>query len=288
MPNGAFIGDSLKVSLLTYNRTLEIIFTSNQGSFEFADLPPGNYEVQVEPNGPQIDTVNQSVQVFRGAPSLITISLKEKASSKKESTNSPSISVGEIGADVPKSARKEFELASKAAQENNVDTAIIRLRKAISIYPAFVMALNDLGAQLLAQGKLEEAGDELRRAISIDGKAFNPNLNLGIVLVQQQRFAEAIEFLNRAVSLDATSPAARLYAGLAEMGLGNSDSAEKHLTAAYQIGGRSYALALFHLGQLSMNRGDRASAKKWFELYLHDVPDAVNSDQVRKLIAILR
>ncbi len=287
MPNGAFIGDNVKVSLLTYNGTLAIIFTANQGLFEFQDLVPGNYEVQVEPTGLRFDTVSQSVQVFKGAPSVITVSLKEKPAAKNNAPNGNSISISEIGADVPKAARKEFELASKAAQENKPDVAIAHLRKAISIYPTFVMALNDLGAQLLAQGKLEEAGDELRRAISIDGKAFNPNLNLGIVLVQQHRFAEAIEFLNRAVSLDATSPAARLYAGLAEMGLGNSDSAEKHLTAAYQIGGRSYALALFHLGQLSMNRGDRASAKKWFELYLHDVPNAVNADQVRKLIAIL-
>jgi len=106
--------------------------------------------------------------------------------------------------------------------------------------------------------------------------------------VQQQRFAEANEFLNRAISLDATSPSARLYAGLAEIGLGNLDNAEKQLTAAYQTGGSSYALALFHLGQISMNRGDRASARKWFELYLREVPDAANANQVRKLIAMLR
>src|SRR2546426_2788762 len=155
MPNGGFIGDTLRVSLLTSNGTLAIIFTSNQGSFEFPDLLPGNYEVQVEPNGLQMDVVSQSVQVFRGAPSVITISLKEKTSSRKDRPDRPSISVSEIGADVPKSAKKEFELASKAAQENRVDVAIAHLRKAISIYPTFVMALNDLGTQLLAQGKLE-------------------------------------------------------------------------------------------------------------------------------------
>src|SRR5712692_4614243 len=187
MPDGAFIGDSLRVRLLTFNGTLATIFTSNQGSFEFPDLLPGNYEVEVEPNGLQLEVISQSVQVFRGAPSVITISLKDKASAKKDRPDRRSISVGEIGADVPKSAKKEFELASKAAQENRVDVAIAHLRKAISIYPTFVMALNDLGTQLLAQGKLEEAAEELRRAVAIDGKAFNPNLNLGIVLVQQQR-----------------------------------------------------------------------------------------------------
>ena len=196
--------------------------------------------------------------------------------------------MGELGANVPKNAKKEFELASKAAQENRADDAIAHLRKAISIYPNFVMAHSDLGTQLMAQAKLEEAAEEFRRAIQIDDKAFNPRLNLGIVLVQQQEFAEGAEVLARALSLNSDSPAARLYAGLAQMGLGNFDEAEKDFKVAYSLGGSTYSLALFHLGQLYMNRGERELALKAFEAYLRDSPGAANADQVRKLIVILR
>ena len=285
MPGGRFISQSLKVTLLTVNGPQGMAFTDSQGWFEFLDLLPGNYEVQAETLGTDFQVVNQNVQVFRGAPSIITITLADPHSSSRRSA-SPSISVGEL-ADVPKSARKEFELATKATQENKTDQAIAHLRKAISIYPGFVMARNDLGAQLLVQGKLEDAAEELRQAILLDPKAFNPRLNLGIVLVEEQRFVEAADVLERAVSLNPESAAGRLYSGEAQMAVGNLDNAEKDLKAAYSIGGSSYSLALFYLGQLYMNRGNREMALSSFENYLREVPKAANADQVRKLIAML-
>lgn len=288
LPGGAFVSENIKVTLLTINGPQAMAFTDSQGWFEFPDLTPGNYEVQAETIGSQFQVVSQPVQVFRGAPSVVTISLADKTTATRPSDANSSISVGEFGADVPKDARKEFALASKAAREQRIDQAIAHLRKAISIYPNFVMARNDLGAQLLAQGKLEEAADELRQAASIDDKAFNPKLNLGIVLVQQHQFSEAADVLVRALSLNSESPAARLYAGLAQMGLGNLGDAERQLKAAYTIGGSSYSLALFHLGQLYMNRGEREEARHAFEGYLHDSPAATNADQVRKMIAMLR
>ena len=288
LPSGAFVSENIKVTLLTVNGPQATVFTDSQGWFEFPDLTPGNYEVQAETSGNQFQVVSQTVQVFRGAPSIVTISLADKNSPQRRADAKTSVSVGEFGADVPKDARKEFDLASKAAQTQKTDQAIAHLRKAISIYPNFVMARNDLGTQLLAQGKLEEAAEELRQAVLIDEKAFNPKLNLGIVLVQLHQFSEAANVLVRALSLNSESPAARLYAGLAQMGLGNFGDAERQLKAAYTIGGSSYSLALFHLGQLYMNRGEREQAIQAFEGYLHDSPAANNADQVRKMIAMLR
>src|SRR5258708_30003243 len=152
MPGGGFVSENIKVTLMTINGTQGTIFADSQGWLEFPDLTPGNYEVQVEASRSQLEIISQSVQVFRGAPSIITVSLREKDSTRN---TAKSISVGELSADVPKAARKEFELATKAAQEKRTDDAIAHLRKAIGIYPNFVMALNDLGTQLLAQGKLE-------------------------------------------------------------------------------------------------------------------------------------
>lgn len=287
LPGGRFVSQNLKVTLLTVNGPQAFAFTDNQGVFEFLDLLPGNYEVQVETSGSQYQVVNQNVQVFRGAPSIITITLGT-GNSASVRTATPTISVGELGANIPKAAKKEFQLASKAAQENKSGEAIAHLRRAIAIYPNFVMARSDLGTQLLAEGKLDEAAEELRQAIQIDDKAFNPKLNLGIVLVQEQRFAEAADVLNRALTLNSESPSARLYAGLAQMGLGNLDDAEKHFKAAYTLGGSSYSIALFHLGELYMNKGDREAALKTFQAYLHDSPSAPNAAQVQKLIAMLR
>jgi tetratricopeptide (TPR) repeat protein len=286
MPGGSFVNQSVKVSLLTLRGTEAFIYSDNQGWFEFSGLIPGNYEVQVETSGSEYEVVNQSVQVFRGAPSIITVSLRGMNKPAPRVTAS-TISVAELAA-VPKDAKKEFELATKAAQENKTDKAVEHFRKAISIYPNFVMARSDLGAQLLAQGKLDEAEEELRAAIRLDEKAFNPKLNLGIVLVEQHEFVEAAEILGRALVLNPDSASAKLYDGQANAGIGNLDEAVKQFKAAYSLGGSSYALALFYLGQVYMNKGEREQAREAFEHYLQDLPSANNADQVRKLIAVLR
>jgi Flp pilus assembly protein TadD len=287
LPGGAFVTETIKLTLQTLRDTISIIYSDNQGQFEFPHLPAGNYKIEIEGDRQRFDPSTESVQVFRGAPSIVNFTLKEKASAAKKPSGPKTASVSEMGQNIPSAAKKEFDKASKVANEGKPEEAILHLHKAIEIYPEFVMARNNLGAQLLGLGKLDDAGVELRKAVALDEKAFNPKLNLGIVLVQQHRFAEAADVLSQALSLDPGSPAARLYSGLALMAQGKLENAEKDLRTAYSLGGSQYALALFHLGQLYMNRGDRDAAQHSFEEYLKDVPNAGNADQVRKMIAML-
>lgn len=286
MPGGFFVSENIKITLLTLRETMATVYSDNQGQFEFPGLVPGNYKLEVEGDRQRYEVTTEAVQVFKGTPSIVTLTLKEK-SSGEQPTRAKSISINELSRNVPAGAKKEFEKASRASHDGRIEDAIAHLRKAIAIYPAFTMAYSDLGSQLLGQGKLDEAAEILLKATSLDDKAFNPALNLGIVLVHQHRFSEAADILGKALTLEPNAPAARLYSGLAMLALGNVEMAEKDLQTAYALGGAKYALALFHLGQLYMNRGDRALALKSFELYLSDVPNAANADQVRRLIAML-
>jgi Flp pilus assembly protein TadD len=288
LPNGSSLSQAVRITAQNMRGTPEAIFTDNQGQFEFRNLTPGDYTLEVEGDRLQFEVTTERVQVLRGAPSVVTIALKEKSSAVGTKPAGNVVSVGEIGPDVPAKARKEFERASKSAREGKALEAIDHLRKAISIYPNFMMAHNDLGAELLVQGNLDEATTELQRAIQIDPKAFNPYLNLGVVLVRQKRFAEAADLLRKALSLESDSPDAKLYLGLALMGTNDLEGAERELKAAYNLGGSSYSLALFHLGEVYMNRGERALARQALETYLHNAPNAANAVQARKLISILQ
>jgi tetratricopeptide (TPR) repeat protein len=122
----------------------------------------------------------------------------------------------------------------------------------------------------------------------MDPKAFNPNLNLGIVLIKQRDFSHAVNILDRASAIDSSSPATRLYLGIALIGVENLDRAESELKSAYQLGGHDYSMALFHLGHIYMNKGQRDAALKSFQLYLREAPNAPNSNEVRTLIRMLQ
>jgi hypothetical protein len=123
-----------KSTLLTVNGPQAWTYTENHGSFEFLNLIPGNYEVQIETIGVHYQVVSQAVQVLRGAPSMMTISLSENPDAKPKTGNSV-VSVNELNASIPKAARKEFMLAGEAGRNHKTDEAIVHLRKAIAIYP---------------------------------------------------------------------------------------------------------------------------------------------------------
>ena len=288
MPDGSFVSQSVKITLQTLRDTGVAAYTDSQGQFELSNVVPGNYKLEVEADRQRFEVFSENVQVFRGAPTVVTLTLREKVPSGRSAPRGNVVSASELDHNIPGNARKEFEKASQSANAGKTDEAIAHLRKAISLYPDYIMAYNDLGSYLLGQGKLEAAAEELRKAVSLDDKAFNPALNLGIVLVHQNRFLEAAEILHKALALEPTSPAVQLYSGLAAAGLGRFEEADKELKAAYSLGDSKYAVALFHLGQLYMNSGDRDLALKFFERYLTEVPDAANADQVRSMIAMLR
>jgi tetratricopeptide (TPR) repeat protein len=286
LPNGSFTDEAVKITLSTLRGTLATIYTESQGQFEFQEVAPGTYYLEFEADLRRFHPVSETIQVYRGMPSVVTVTLKPISAA--EGPKAKTVSVAELGEKVPIKAQREFDKATAAGGQGKTDEAIDHLRKAIAIHPRFVRAHNDLGTYLLAQGKLDEAEEAFRQALAVDANAFNPLLNLGIVLVHKQAFAEAVDRLTKALSLESNSPAAHLYAGLAFLGTEKLDAAETELKTAYSLGGPKFGVALYHLGQLYMNRGDRAAALKSFEQYLSVVPDARNAQQVQRLMAMLR
>lgn len=287
-PEGAPFAGTARVTLQTTSGSQVVIYTDSLGQFDFSSIAPGRYTLEAEANGQNFEPATSDVQVFKGMPAVVTISLKEKKKATLPKSSDAVVSAVELDKRIPEKARKEFRRAHQAAGRGQTEEAIAHLRKALGIHPDFLMARNDLGAQLLAVGRLDEAAEQLRIAVRLDAQAFNPRLNLGIVLVKQQQFREAARMLAEAASLNPQSPAARLFAGLAYASLQDLDRAEQELKSAYTLGGVDYALALFHLGHLYLSRGERQLALKSFEAYLGAVPNAANADQVRQLIGILR
>jgi tetratricopeptide (TPR) repeat protein len=286
LKSGTGISEAVRVTLNNVRGKLDTIFTDNQGQFEFRNLVPGEYTVEVEGDNIRFETSSERVGVFRGGTSVVNVAIKEKAGATRPMDSV--VSVGEISADVPGKARKEFDRATKFYKEGKLAESIDHLKRAIEIYPRFLMAHNDLGAQLLEQGNLDEAIAELRRAIEVDPKAFNPYLNLGIALVKKRQFAEAVTALRTALSLSSDSPGANLYLGIASLNVKDLQGAERQLKTAYDLGGASYAISFFYLGQVYVQTGDRARARHAFESYLEHEPTAANAPEARKLIGMLQ
>lgn len=288
LEDGPSTSEAVRIALSNLRGPQGTIYTDNQGRFDFGSLPPGQYTLEAEGDRLLFEAARDDVEVRRGVTTIVTMVLRKKSSPAVAKPKAAVASVTELSSDIPAQARKEFERAGVFAKEGKRVEAISHLRKAIELYPNFMMAHNDLGGLLMEQGELTEAIVEIQRAIELDGKAFNPQLNLGIAYLRQERFAEAADVLRKALPLDSTSASARLNFGLALKELNELDAAERELRAALELGGAEYSEALYHLGHLFMSKGDRALARQALESYLRAVPKAANAAQARQLLELLR
>lgn len=285
LPNGGFVTQSIRISLQTVRGTDSTVFTDNTGTFEFTRLNPGRYQVVVDADPSLYETSAESIELVRGMVAVLNIALKEKG--KTGQPKAGAVSAAELDSNVPPRARKEFDRASEASKNGKSEEAITHLRNAIAIYPQYLMAHNDLGAQLLEVNRLDDAENELRLALDTDPAAFNPTLNLGIVLIKKHEIQSAIAVLEKATSMQSQSAAARFFYGVALSDASESERAEKEFIAAYTLGGDQYAEALFYLGRIYMDRGDRTVARQYLERYVRVAPKASSSAEARKLIAML-
>lgn len=285
-PSGQQVDNRIRVTLSGYRISDLTTYTDNKGRFIFQGVTDGTYTVEVQADTRLYYPVTQDVRVINAAapPLVITLRLKEGAAGPKPSV----VSAAEVDEKVPEAARKEFEKGVELSEKGKFKDAAERFKKAIDLYPSYLTALNNLGAQYLKLGKWAEAEEQFQKAVDLDSKSFSPRLNLAIVLIEQKKYVPAIENLNHALSIDSSSPTVHLYAGIASIGIENIDQAERELKTAISIGGPQQSLAHFFLGLTYIKKGEREPAIAELKAYLDKQPEGDKAARARQLIEKLK
>jgi tetratricopeptide (TPR) repeat protein len=298
-PSGRRADGTIQVKLTSYTSSDITVLADSSGSFTFASIAPGNYTVEVnagkeyEIAHERVD-VDQPLQPPRGSDtSLATVSttrrytvmitLQPKAF---EERGKPSV-VNAALADVPEDARSLYEKALTLSQNGDTVKAIEDLKMAISIYPKFPLALNQLGVEYLKSGDARRAVDPLRSATKLSPDAFSPKLNLGIALLETHDFSNADTQLRQALKISST-PAAHMYLGLTLVGVKQYDEAQHELETAISTGGENLGQAHRYLGGIYWMKHDNQRAIDEFEAYLRLAPNAPDAERVRGTIKELR
>ncbi len=103
---------------------------------------------------------------------------------------------------MPRDDESMFALGSLALRLNDVNRAVLYLRRAIDHNPEVAAYHLQLGNALLAREQLEEAEFAVRRAIDIAPAFAEAYCNLGCILVRRNDCAAAIGPLQRAVEIN--------------------------------------------------------------------------------------
>jgi tetratricopeptide (TPR) repeat protein len=289
LPDGSPVKEPVKVTLKVLRGDQSTTYTDRDGRFQLLHVNAGDYTVEAEADRSRdrFEITSEKITVRIDTPNFITLTLKEKVN-PQEVKREKTVSVAMLDQKVPPAAKHEFENATRLAREGKSDESIAALQRAIAIYPDYLMALNDLGAQLLEAGRLDEALTVLKKATQIDPNSFNPQLNLGIVLIRREMFSEAQAALDHALSAEPASPAAHLYAGMAAAGANDTTRAEREFKTTHELGGSSFAVALLYLARLDVKLGHKQEAVDALHLYLREEPSGPNTAVAKKMLADLQ
>lgn len=295
-PSGRRAEGAIQVRLESYSAGDVSTMADSNGSFTFTSLSPGNYTVVVNA-GDEFEIARESVTVdsdlnlsrsgitLNSGPRRYTVMVTLRPKTQPARTG-PAV-INASMAEVPESARKLYQQALDLIKTDNTAQAIDRLKAAISVYPKFPLALNELGVQYLKIGQASKAIDPLQSAIKISPDAFTPKLNLGVALLEAQRFAEAETQLREALRI-LSAPTAHMYLGLTLAHLQNITEAERELKAAIDSGGDQLPIAHYYLGGLYWKLGEYKRAADELETYLRLAPNAPDAERVRGTIKQLR
>lgn len=292
---------SIKVLLESSSSERTFVIADVNGSFIFNNLAAGSYIVTIDA-GPDYERSTENVLIEGGgvrarniagadmsrasAPRTFNVMINLQPKRTPRISKPTVISAGLAG--VPKPVLTAYQRAIEFAKSGDAKRAIEQLKLALSLYPEFGPALNELGVQYLKLGETQRAVAALRSAVRLQPEDFTSRLNYGIALIEYKLMAEAEDHLRQALSKNSDSWMAHMYLGIALIGLRRFGEAEQELLQSLKIGGPRLGLPHYYLGGIYWRAGDRNRAIASLEKFLEITPNAPNAERVRTTINELR
>ncbi len=272
LPSGFTVEGYARITLRNQQSVLSTIYTNNSGEFQLRNLSEGVYFVEAEIKDSKFEPAVRRVELGRGLMADVTLELREKNDPAISGPARKVISAAELKQAVPGAAKKEYELGLKFVNKGDFQQAATHFQEALTIYPEYLAARNDLGAQYLKLKRIDDAEKQFQMVLGSDPKNFNAKFNMGLVEVERHHYPEAISLLNEAVAIDSTRPVARLWIGIAKLEMGDMNTAEGELTRALIMGGDECVAAHYHLARIYLSRGDLVEATRSVNAYVQQAP----------------
>jgi tetratricopeptide (TPR) repeat protein len=260
--------------------------TDNRGRFRFAQLPRGQYVVNV--TAPCYMTERRQVELLVIFRSYLDVELSPDTTSPNcAAARAAAPPAASVDARVPEGARKEYERGSAALARGKDEDGLRALRRAVELYPDFFAAHMLLASAHTKAGRLEEAEAALERAVKVDPRSAAALVSLGEVRRRLKKHDAAVEVLEAALKLEEASWQAHLALGRVYLDTEQVKKAAPHIGRALQLK-PDYPDSHLLAGNLLLKLGEPGRALAEYEEYLRLAPDGDYAAPTRDLAGRLR
>ena len=284
-PDGVPITTRMRIKLTSPEWGDILATTDDRGRFVFSDVAAGVYTVTID-REEGYEPVSREVQIVRNrnfVPETYSVTIRLRAVENTKPKTAPGV-ISAANAGVPKPALDHYENASKLAREKDYKGAITELKEAVSAYPAFVSAHNQMGVLYLRLNEVDEADRSFKAALKINPEAYEPLLNRGIALYRLGKFKDAETVFRKTLKVKPDSAVSHYYLGRTFNKLGRNEDAETALLTCLKMNPNDFNEAHRLLAAIYLDRGALPRVIEELETYLKVVPTAPDADNLRKIV----
>jgi hypothetical protein len=288
--NDRSAGLQLRVQLMNGSSSSPVSesFTNDQGRTDFIGVPVGNYHVIVTGEG--IEAADSGVfEVDRRKASqdlFITVHRSNEANANPVGQVSPSVAAVDLN--VPKSARKEFDRAVKTMAGRDWTKALQQLTRAISLYPQYAVAYNNIG---VVYGHLNDPAHEreaLEKAIGLNDHLVPALVNLAKLCFQDKNAARAETLLENARQAEPNNPETMTLLAQAQLLNKHFDAAIATAHTVHALPHQNFAVVHYMAARAFERENRLPDALAELQLFLAEEPNGARADRVRAEIAQLK
>jgi tetratricopeptide (TPR) repeat protein len=258
--------------------------TDGNGGATFDGVGSGRYQVQVE--GPDIERTKSDIFETGGTNGGPYITERIEVRLKETAGAAPGTALARI---VPEAASQEFRLGSKEMDKKHWEEAKVHFRKAITAFPKYAEAFNNLGQVEIQLKDGKNAVEAFRSATQIDPTVQQANLYLGQFYYENIQYKEAEPYLLHAAADQPKS--AKLLTALANTEIQNGES-DLALANARKVPAlpdhKQFAISHLIVAQALTGKGKDDEIAKEYEEYLKEAPDSPLAPRVKDALAKLK
>jgi Flp pilus assembly protein TadD len=254
--------------------------TNDQCEADFFNVPEGTYHLDVSGHGFQnVDSGSLQIMSVGSTDFEVRVPRPNDVERSYGLAASAFVSASDLG--VPNRARKELQRANELIGRQDMPHAIEKLNKAISIYPGYALAYNNLGVIYGRLGDPVRERNALQEALKLDDHFALAYVNVGRMNIAAGDFAAAETVLDKASGYDPTDPMALILLSWAQFNERRFDEAiatcrkahalEKPHAFVHRVAARSFE-----------QMKQRASAIAELEQFLKEEPPGPPADGARK------
>lgn len=287
--NDRSAGDRIQVNLQTGSGVpVAEAFTDQDGRATFHVTFAGEYRLQVfgsTVQGTSVSTFHVEDQ-DKSRTVFVRVKPKVEQTATTSKPNTPATtSAAELR--IPAEAQKAFHKGMDAWQRQDIAKATEYFEKAITIYPAYDTAYNNLGVMYYQTGQKEKAREAFEKSVALNEKNADADRNLARMLIHDGNVQRAKDLLKKSLLVEPLNPVTLTLLCVAEIESGDNEGALATAHKTHQLPHEGYSLVHYIAGQALEKEGHPQQAYGEYETYLGEAPNGAEAPQVRQALTRL-